>query len=244
VQGLKEMVETVTQDGKNLKMSSNFQFQQISKETELLYYDDVNPEFPFDKFYSFITAGVSVEAKYQKEFYLPYEESPKMVVSSNYIVKGTGGNSDRRRRLDFEIADHYRTNPSPAEEFGKHFFTNDWNNHDWNCFYNFMFSCVQLYLAHGIIEPEPINLKWNEFVCSTNESFAEFAGNHLLSERKLEKEDILKEFIEQYPDYRYLKTNTFTKWIDAWAEYQCKSLKIEQKQSNNKNLVIITQLQQ
>ena len=99
MKGISQMVKMVQLDGKNLKLKSNFIWQQITKQTEILYLDDVLENFSFENLYSSITEGLTVEKKYQGEVHIPYEEAPKIVISSNYVVKGTGGNSDERRKI-------------------------------------------------------------------------------------------------------------------------------------------------
>jgi hypothetical protein len=243
MKGVAEVVDFVSMDGKNLKTNSNFFFQQVTPETEVLYYDDVKQDFSFESLYSAITKGIDVEKKYQTAYHIPYAEAPKIVISSNYVVRGTGGNTDARRRIDFEVSDYYRLNPDPAAEFG-HLFFDDWNDEQWNDFYLFMFSCVQLYLQEGLIGPEPINIALNTLTDRTCPEFPEFAAEELLNEGSFDKDDLLKRFKQRYPGKEGIVGNTFTKWINNWAGYQCKSVKIIQKQSNGKNMVYIYHVRQ
>ena len=82
----------------------------------------------------------------------------RIVVSSNYPVKGTGGSTDKRRRYEFEVANHYHVNHQPMDEFQKHFF-DDWIPGEWNDFDALMMDCVQVYLKNGLIEAKSLNLE-------------------------------------------------------------------------------------
>jgi hypothetical protein len=166
-----------------------------------------------------------------------------MAISSNYVVSGTGGDSDLARRIDFEVSDHYGLHNSPTDEFDKRFFL-EWKKTEWNSFYNFMITCVQLYLEDGVIIPETINLNKNRVIHDSSKEFWEFAEMKLSDEGKFEKDELLKEFKSRYPGNDGILSNTFTKWITAWAEYQFKSLKIIQKQSNSRNIITIIRVQQ
>lgn len=86
-----KMRELVGVDGKNIKTKSWFKNQRITKTTDVIRYDDVQRDFSLETLYSMITSGVSVEKKYQDEFHISPEDAPKIVISSNSPVKGTGG---------------------------------------------------------------------------------------------------------------------------------------------------------
>ncbi|MCB0743778.1 MAG: hypothetical protein KDC67_07740, partial [Ignavibacteriae bacterium] len=163
----------VTLDGKNLKNGSKFFFQQVNRSTNIICFDDVHKTFDFETLYSSITSGIVVEKKFETEYTIPFDQTPKIIISSNYSVVGTGGNSENRRRIDFEIANYYNDKLTPISEFGKRFF-DDWNEEEWSAFYKFMFDCLKLYLEKGVIEAKPINLNKSRLVQETSSEFYEF----------------------------------------------------------------------
>ena len=81
---------------------------------------------------------------------MEFEQAPKFFITSNYAPKGYSDSFMRRTQL-IEFSNHYNLNNSPSDEFGdKDFFSDDWNQNDWNCFYSNMFMCIKLYLSKGM----------------------------------------------------------------------------------------------
>ena len=213
---LGEMRELVGMDGKNIKGNSWFKNQRITKTTDIVRYDDVQSDFSLETLYSMITSGITVEKKYQDEFYINPKNAPKIVISSNYPIKGTGGSTDERRRCEFEVANHYNLNHQPKDDFGQHFF-GDWNNDQWSQFDNFMMSCVQTYLENGLIIADPINLIKNKLVNSTCPDFVSFMEKEGALDAWIDKRMFLSQFIEKYTNNEGLTSHLFTKWLKQFA---------------------------
>jgi hypothetical protein len=218
VKGIEHCREVIVMDGKSLKTKSWFKNQRIDYTTDLVFYDDVNKDFTLEELYSMITTGIVVEKKYKGELYIKPEDAPKIIISSNYIVKGTGGNTDTRRRCDFEVANYYNADKTPFDEFGNRFFE-DWYTTEWSAFYSFMMNCVLQYFQHGLITAEPINLKKNGLINSTSLEFVSFMGTGVVEfEEWISKKTVLDLFIGEYPHYRNLSSHQFTKWIKIFAK--------------------------
>jgi len=211
-----KMRELVGMDGKNIKAKSWFKNQRITRTTDVIRYDDVKRDFNLESLYSMITSGVTVEEKYKAEFYISPENAPKIVLSSNYPIKGTGGSTDIRRRCEFEVANHYSEDHQPIDEFGHHFF-NDWNDEQWNQFDKFMMSCVTTYLEKGLITAKPINLTRNKLVFGTSPEFVEFMDAELSSDTWIDKRDFLSRFVDQHPKNKDVTSHRFTKWLNHYA---------------------------
>lgn len=220
-----KMRELVGVDGKNIKTKSWFKNQRITKTTDVIRYDDVQRDFSLETLYSMITSGVSVEKKYQDEFHISPEDAPKIVISSNSPVKGTGGPTDARRRCEFEVSNHYDLNHQPIDDFGLHFF-DDWNQEQWNDFDELMMSCAKLYLQNGLIIPTPINLVKNKLVSNTCPEFVDFMNGIALN-TWLDKRDCFKDFITKYPVHNEITSHQFTKWLKDFASQ--KGLQYEDK---------------
>mgnify|MGYP000448123514 CR=1 FL=1 len=218
LKGIEKCREIVVMDGKHDKKNSWFKNQRIEHTTDIVFYDDVTKEFSLEQLYSMITTGVVVEKKYKGEVYINPEDSPKICISSNYIVKGTGGNTDIRRRCDFEIANHYNGENTPSDEFGGRFF-DDWDKPEWSSFFNYMMSCVNIYFNHGLIVSNPINLKRNGLINNTSLEFVSFMEIGIINSDKWEsKKTILELFIDEYPHFKNLSSHQFTKWMKIYAK--------------------------
>ncbi len=204
-------------DGKNLKIGSCFNNQRVNLTTEILFYDDFTKEVSFEIFYPLITTGIEVEKKRQQAFYITYEKSPKVLISSNYLVRGSGGTSEVRRKFEFELANYFDDKNTPEDEFGIRFF-DDWKQEQWNNFYYFMMECVQFYLANGLVEAEPINLNRAMLIADTNTTFIEFAKHYVQTDTWSDKREHHGLFKENFS--QDISSHIFTKYLRAYAEQQ------------------------
>jgi len=184
------------------KLDNRFAFQKINLDTEIINFNDIPLTFDLTNVYREITDNLSVEKKGGIEFTIPQEDIPKIVISSNHVIKGIE-QSDIGRRFDIYYSDYYDgVNRTPAKEFKRNFFT-DWNDQDWNKFDSFMVSCIQHYLATGLIPYESDDIKYNKLVAETCQEFVDFMKDAF--------EDGVKTEITEYePDGRtYKRTETF-----------------------------------
>lgn len=217
LQAIGKCREMVVMDGKNLKRKSWFKNQGIELTTDLIFYDDVTQDFNLEELYSMITTGIVVEKKYKAEFRISPDNAPKIAISSNYIVNGTGGSTDIRRRCEFEVANHYTEAFSPLDEFGNLFFIG-WDEAEWDNFYLFMAGCIQAYLKNGLILADPINLKRNKLINATSQEFIAFMETGVVDlDTWISKKTTLELFIEEYPNKRNLSMHQFTKWMKQYC---------------------------
>ena len=164
------MCKTDTIDGKNFKHDKSFVFQRVSPDTRILAFQDIREKINFELFYSIITEGITVEKKGQNEFYIPFEKSPKMVFTTNYMVNAEGVHAQRRQRV-LPFSDFFGAHLTPLEHFGIQFFTG-WDEGSWKVFYNYMFMAVKLYLNKGLISmPISDNMRLKSIKSSYGEEF-------------------------------------------------------------------------
>jgi hypothetical protein len=208
---------TVWKDGKKFNSKETFGNDDIRPFHRVLYYDDVKKGFDFEDFFPLITGEMTVNRKYKDSTKLPFHLTPKLLITSNYMVKGTGGSADERRRLEFEIAPHYTTNYTPLDEFGHRLF-DDWNINQWQLFDNLMLRCVNYYMNKGIVPPPQINLKVNKLKMATDPDFIVFMDDTIELDITYDKSTLIDTFRQLSPSNRFLTANTFKKWIDVWAD--------------------------
>ena len=110
-----------------------------------------------------------VEKKHRPVKIIPYEESPKFVITTNYSIKGTSS-SYKRRRFDIFLNNYYHSGHTPADDFGDEFF-HSWDEKEWQLFDLFMLACLRSFLSLGLIayEDEGLRLKMLK-----NETSADF----------------------------------------------------------------------
>lgn len=213
--GIFRDVETF--DGKEIKNGSWFKNQRINITTDVIVYDDLNRDINLETFYSIITSGIEVEKKRKDAFFINFENSPKILITSNYPVKGPGGSSDIRRRHEFEIANHYNAEFTPEIEFGNRFFDKYWGDDEWSKFFEFMMSCVQEYLQYGLVNVSTINLHKEKLIDKSCKEFVEFLDANLVINKWTDKRQFQEDFTELNPTLEIFSPHLFSKWLENYA---------------------------
>ena len=220
VQGLRQIRKVSILDGKTFDEKSGFPYQTVSPDTDILVFDDVKKNWDFESKFSLVTEGMTLERKNKDAIKLTVEESPKMLVSTNYAIKGEGNSHDRRRH-EIEIAQYYGKNLTPFDEFDHHLF-DDWDLDTFNIFDNYMIKCLQKYLNHGLVVQNAKNLGMRKFIAETCMEFHEFMSdqdNFPLNKRN-DKAIIFNSFVQEYKDYeKYLTRKRFHIWVSKYASF-------------------------
>lgn len=226
VQGIKQIRRISILDGKTFDDKKSFPYQTVSPETQVLVFDDVVKNFNFENKFSLVTEGMTLERKNKDAIKLKVEDSPKMVISTNYAIKGEG-NSHDRRRFEIEIAQYYGKRMTPYDEFGKQLF-DDWEMDEFQKFDNYMVYCLQSFLKNGLVPQNAKNIKMRKLIAESCMEFFEFikeVENVRLNER-LDKQVIFDSFTNEYKDFqRFLTRKKFNIWVQKYcsfigAEYQ------------------------
>lgn len=218
-------------DGKSFSFEKSFPYQTVSADTQMLVFDDVLKNFQFERLFSLITEGITLEKKNKDAIKIPVERSPKVLISTNYALGGEGA-SFERRMFELEFKQYYKPNFTPYDEFKRYLF-DDWNDKEWNSFYNFMINCVQFYLKNGLVESNFNNLERRKLTVATNYDFLEWVedGNYVVNER-MDKSDKYNSFVEEYPDFkRWLTRKRFDIWMNKFGEY--KGYEVNKGKSNS-----------
>ena len=169
---LRELRNLVIKDGKSFSAKKSFGWSDIDETVDLVLIDETGKDFSFEDLFSVITLGIPVERKNRDGYYLPIEKSPLFIITSNNIVAGYSG-SFKRRQYNVDIHQYFNAKWTPKDEFG-HLFFSDWDKEEWAKFDLFMASCIQFYLANGVIEPPEIDQKKKDSIRATNSIFVEW----------------------------------------------------------------------
>ena len=106
------MKKVVTIDGKSFAFEKSFAYQLVSADTQILVFDDVKKYFDFERLFSVVTEGMTLEKKNKDAIKIPFSKSPKISITTNYAIKGSG-NSFARRKWEVELSQHYNKNHTP-----------------------------------------------------------------------------------------------------------------------------------
>ncbi len=230
---ISRMKQSVRIDGKNFDFNPRFTFQEINISTEIIDFNDVKENFNFEKLFSVLSDDMSVEYKSMTPIRIKFEESPKIMVSTNYVIKGRGG-SHEDRMFELEFSDHYNKNHKPIDEFG-HMLFEEWDEEEWNRFDNFMLECLQLYLDEGLIEYQKINLEQRKLIAETSSDFVEFFSTSYSFGIRYNKKDVYRSFSNHigYEEYDSpYNQRTVTGWVEKYAKI--KGYEYRTEESNGK----------
>lgn len=228
---LSQMKKVVTIDGKSFTFERSFAYQLVSADTQVLVFDDVKKHFDFERLFSVVTEGLTLEKKNKDAIKIPFSKSPKIAITTNYAIKGAG-NSFARRKWELELHQYYSKSFTPLDEFGKLMF-GDWNDDDWCEFDNYMVNALKGYLNSGLVKSKFVNLKIRQLSAETCHDFIEWCGlientetNSLLKpNQRIRMNDLYNDFIDVYPDYgprskMTVSRQRFSKWVVAYSVFK------------------------
>jgi hypothetical protein len=233
VQGLRQIRRVSILDGKTFDDKKSFPYQTVSPETQVLVFDDVKKNFDFESKFSLVTEGMTLERKNKDAIRLKVEDSPKMVISTNYAIRGEG-NSHDRRRFELEIAQYYGKNLTPYDEFGRQLF-DDWEVDEFKKFDNYMVYCLQCYLKNGLINQNAKNLKMRKFIAESCMEFYEWVSDceNCPTGIRNDKQQYFNKFTDEYQDFKKWLTR---KKFNIWVQKYCNFVNKEYTEGNSNGL--------
>jgi hypothetical protein len=168
-------------NGKGFSFHDAFLWQNVEHDTDIIFIDDVEKNFPFSKLYSVITEGLMVNKKGVKQVFIPYSRSPKLFVTSNFAV-GNMDDSTRDRKYEFPVVKHFSSRHKPIDEFGRPFF-NGWTEQDWNKFDSYIIHCISSFMAipDQDISVTTENSADRSLIHDTSKEFVEFMDDQMES---------------------------------------------------------------
>ena len=246
---LSKMKKLVVIDGKSFTFERSFAYQLVSADTQILCFDDVKKHFDFERLFSVVTEGLTLEKKNKDAIKIPFSKSPKIAITTNYAIKGAG-NSFARRKWELELHQYYSKTFTPLDEFGKLMF-GDWNDDDWCEFDNYMIGCLKSYLKTGLVKSKFVNLKVRQLSAETCHEFIEWCGLikgqessvNIETGVRLYKNDLYYNFIEEYPDYgpkarMTISRTKFYKWLASYAMFKEGTMPEEGRDQQGRWMVI------
>jgi hypothetical protein len=236
-QAIGKLRKTIRLDGRNFNFSKSFSFQSVTLDTAIIEFNDVTKKFNFDKLFSIITDDITVEKKNQNEIIIPFHQSPKIIISTNYTIEGSD-DSTLDRQFVVEFSDHYNKSHRPIDEFG-HRFYDEWNNEEWNWFLNYMIECLQLYLCKGLIQCNHVNLEKKKMIDSTCEEFVDYFDSIEVG-KEYQKKELLECFKREYEEYTEIQPVRFSRWLKEATKI--KGIKLTERKSGTERFICLGDL--
>jgi hypothetical protein len=153
----------------------------------------VKASFAFQAMYNYCTEGGEYQKKHQQKVKLSVEETPKLVITSNYPPRVEEGPSTTGRLIVLPVKPFYS---KYAEHGGVkavhgHYFFDDWTAEEWDRFYWFMAMAGQEYLSDGLILPSGVPIRKNRL--------------KQIARDKLKSEDMAEDFCEWVEGFEFPK---------------------------------------
>jgi hypothetical protein len=147
---LAKLSNLINIDGKSFNPDREFAFQRVNVDSRLVVLQDTTDKFDFEALFSKTTDGFTIRKMFTPEIFVPFELSPKFIITTNYTVDNSSSASERRLKL-LEFSSFFNSKNKPIDYLGEVLF-NSWDSEKWNKFYTLMFDCILIYLENGITE--------------------------------------------------------------------------------------------
>lgn len=226
---------TVIEDGKNLNPKNQFSFSRVKNFPKIFIIDDIKKKFPFDILFTLVSGDFAYERKTMDREVIPFEISPKIVITSNFDVPGMN-QSHKDRRIEYVISDFFDAEYKPCTVFDREFFT-DWDDTEWGRFDVMGIKALQLYLQKGIIQQQP-GKPYYLLTKTTSDEFMTSADSLKTGIRyNIDEQHNL--FLQNNIKHPRINQNTFSRWMKMYASY--KNWDINHSHSNNVKFIEFTE---
>ena len=154
--------------GRTLNDKNQYQFfyDGLTEFHDYIEIDDMHEFADFGFFYTQVTGKREVNPKNYTPITLDYEDSGKMLISSNYELQNIDS-STVGRLLNCSVSDYYhektkfndyKESRSPLTKYGRRIY-DDFTDEEWLRFYNFVAYCIQLQMRFHKIQPPVGNIE-------------------------------------------------------------------------------------
>lgn len=178
-------------DNRGKSASINFAMQNIDPRAQIAHWGDVDPNYLQGNFVSDLfektTDGFFIERKHQHPIWISGDNSPRWISTGNTVPKIPDGSSQARLKI-MELYSQFNVNYLPIHFFGRLLFEEEWGAHDWACFDNVIWECIQYYLSNRNEHPkyDSGTLLTNQFRVNTHPDWESFV-TRLLEINPMEK---------------------------------------------------------
>jgi phage/plasmid-associated DNA primase len=218
INALKHFRKVVIIDGKAFDPNKgDFIYQRVDLDTQILAFDDVKKSFNFEAIFSLITEGITVNRKNKDEIFIPFERAPKVIITTNYVINGSGS-SHARRRHEIEFHQYFNESRNPMDVYGRLLF-DSWDADDWASFDCYMLSNLQNYLSTGLQSVKSINSEAKRVIQSTSKDFYDWAMEYEWSDTRHYIAVMLSSFIEASAN-NHVAPKRFAQWVRLYLGYK------------------------
>ena len=142
---------SLSEDAKQSKADYNHFLSGLRNYHNLFIAQDLKSNFDWTTFYNMITDDTTINRKGIDKISVPYEESPKLLLTTNFIY-APKDESTRGRHVEYKFKKVFDADYTPKDKFKRRLF-DDWDSEEWNKFYSFIYYCVSVYFEEGVYGP-------------------------------------------------------------------------------------------
>ena len=166
------------------KQDEKFLLDGVTKQSDLVYFDDLSPYFEFNDLFNFVTSDNTANHKGGKMIDISFFDFPKIAVTMNAVPYDIT-DSLMRRMVTFECCNYYHgvgesftELRSPRTDLKKDLFGEEYTAEEWLQDDNFMMQCLQFYLSvDEKIEVQQSNLMIRNIIQKIGEPAMKFLSN-------------------------------------------------------------------
>jgi len=204
-------------NGKKIDLNSEFSFQSVKTDCQVLVFDDVRKSFDMEDLFSTITEGIEITYKGVDTIKLAIEDSPKILITTNYALRGIGG-SHEARRFEVELSSFFNSDYTPIDLFG-HYLFEDWDDNEWARFDCYMIECLKKYLTTGLLKYKSISLPYKKLEVEISKELFAFIKETKPNEWVLVS-DFYTNYVANVSNKNFAKTKTFvTQSVKKYCEF-------------------------
>lgn len=209
---------TATINGKSFKPDYQFKYEPITRDTQIVNFNDMQRSFDVEQIFEVIADDYSVIRRSNGYVDFTYYDSPKVYYSTNFTPNGEGASYAGRMHV-IEASDYFSDTHSPYTEFKRSLFT-DWDDKEWNRFFNFSLQCVMALKMTGLVKYPKSNFDMRKLISSVVPEFIDFMDAEFPRNKRVEKLALLEKYnATHYSLYNNkLKPHTFHKWVKLYAK--------------------------
>lgn len=225
------MMNIVSLGGRDPKMTENKHiYERVTPYTDFVFVDDASKYLNFGFFFDSITGSMIVNPKNTSSFEIPFDQSPKLGIASNYTLRDIDPSTERRiLYIVFSDWYHAKTENGEYEEtrtvfddFGKNLFF-DYTEAEWNADINFFAECCKFFLSVPSpvkIEPPLGNVQKRNLITQMGEAFKDWADVYFTENRDmlLTKSEVIEDYIRTAKP-KHVTSQIFKKCITAWCQF-------------------------
>ena len=149
--GIRKFVSSLFKTG-NEMFVDGFTFGDLEIFHDLLIIDELQAKFPYNNLFSPITGDVVKNQKFIGRVVIPFALVAKILLMTNFKFmyhKDDTSTNDRFR--EYKLTKFWQKQ-KVGDYFGQQFFSEDWDQAEWQKFFEFAVRCAYVFLKYGLIK--------------------------------------------------------------------------------------------